>query len=210
MLCGMLCGVSILALAKSSVLIQSDLMARSAAGSLATWPENTSADASGIGNATEHAIAKWQAFRWRKSKDCQHVIQVVLSLRANANHQNLKLEEILTRHLPRLFMPNTEDAFFTMAAEEEGRWTERLKMLKEDESPLRCNECGKRVGTPHSTLELVPANTMSARICCSRSCLETYCEAKTGWNPNSKAMKDGPQTEFLRKAPGASSCDWNG
>ena len=191
MLCGMLCGVSILALAKSTVLIQSDLMARSAAGPLATWPENTSADASGIGNATEHAIAKWQAFRWRKSKDCQHVIQVVLSLRANANHQNLKLEEILTRHLPQLFMPNTEDAL-------------------EDESPLRCNECGKRVGTPHSTLELVPANTMSARICCSRSCLETYCEAKTGWNPNSKAMKDGPQTEFLRKAPGASSCDWNG
>ena len=103
-----------MAIAKSSVLIQSDLMARSAAGPLATWPENTSADASGIGNATEHAIAKWQAFRWRKSKDCQHVIQVVLSLRANANHQSLKLEEILTRHLPRLFIPNTEDAFFTM------------------------------------------------------------------------------------------------
>ena len=96
------------------MLIQSDLMARSAAGPLATWPENTSADASGIGNATEHAIAKWQISRWRKSKDCQHVIQVVLSLRATANRQNLKLEEILTRHLPRLFMPNTEDAFFTM------------------------------------------------------------------------------------------------
>ena len=96
------------------MLIQSDSMARSAAGPSATWPENTSADANGIGNATEHAIAKWQISRWRKSKVCQHVIQVVLSLRATANRQNLKLEEILTRHLPRLLMLNTEDAFFTM------------------------------------------------------------------------------------------------
>ena len=92
---------------------------------LATWPENAAADASGAatdpaisGNATEHAIAKWQAMFWRKSKDCHHVIQVVLSLRANANCQELQLEGILLRHLPRLFAPNMEDAFFAMLEQE--------------------------------------------------------------------------------------------
>ena len=89
---------------------------------LATWPGNAAADASGAatdpaisGNATEHAIAKWQAMFWRKSKDCHHVIQMVLSLRANANCQ---LEGILRRHLPQLFTPNMEDAFFAMLEEE--------------------------------------------------------------------------------------------
>ncbi len=81
---------------------------------LSTRRENIAADASGIGNATEQAIAKWQAMCWRRSKDCQHVIQVVLSLRANANRQKWGVEVILARHLPRLFMPNTEDAFFAM------------------------------------------------------------------------------------------------
>ena len=92
---------------------------------LATWPGNAAADASGAatdpaisGNATEHAIAKWQAMFWRKSKDCHHVTQVVLSLRANANRQDSQLEGILLRHLPRLFTPNKEDAFFAMLEQE--------------------------------------------------------------------------------------------
>ena len=92
---------------------------------LATRPENAAADASGAatdpaisGNATEHATAKWQAMFWRKSKDCHHVIQVVLSLRANANCRGLQLGGILLRHLPQLFTPNMEDAFFTMLEEE--------------------------------------------------------------------------------------------
>ena len=92
---------------------------------LATWPENAAADASGAatdpaisGNATEHAIAKWQAMFWRKSKDCHHVIQMVLSLRANANCQGSQLGGILLRHLPRLFTPSVEDAFFVMLEQE--------------------------------------------------------------------------------------------
>ena len=66
----------------------------------------------------EHAIAKWQAMYWRKSKDCHHVILMVLSLRANANCQGLQLGGILLRHLPQLFTPNMEDAFFAMLEEE--------------------------------------------------------------------------------------------
>ena len=92
---------------------------------LATWPENAAADASGAatdpaisGDATEHAIAKWQAMSWRKSKDCHHVIQMVLSLRANANCRGRQLGGILPRHLPQLFTPNMEDAFFAMLEEE--------------------------------------------------------------------------------------------
>ena len=88
-------------------------------------PENAAADARGSaadstisGNATEHAIAKWQAMSWRKSKDCHHVIQMVLSLRANANCRGLQLGGILLRHLPQLFTPNMEDAFFAMLEEE--------------------------------------------------------------------------------------------
>ena len=68
--------------------------------------------------ATEHAIAKWQAMFWRKSKDCHHVIQAVLSLRANANCQEWQWEGILLLDLPRLFTPNMEDAFFAMLEEE--------------------------------------------------------------------------------------------
>ena len=87
-------------------------------------PENAAADARGSaadstisGNATEHAIAKWQAMSWRKSKDCHHVIQMVLSLRANANCRGLQLGGILLRHFPQLFTPNMEDAFFAMLEE---------------------------------------------------------------------------------------------
>ena len=92
---------------------------------LAESPENAAADARGSaadstisGSATEHAIAKWQAMSWRKSKDCHHVIQMVLSLRANANCRGLQLGGILLRHLPQLFTPNMEDAFFAMLEEE--------------------------------------------------------------------------------------------
>ena len=70
------------------------------------------------GQLAEHAIAKWQAMFWRNSKDCHHVIQMVLSLRANANRQGLQLGGILLRHLPHLFKPNMEDAFFAMLEEE--------------------------------------------------------------------------------------------
>ena len=92
---------------------------------LATWPENSAVDASGAatdpaisGNATEHAIAKWQAMSWHKSKDCHHVIEMVLSLRAKENCRGLQLGGILLRHLPQLFTPNMEDAFFAMLEEE--------------------------------------------------------------------------------------------
>ena len=65
-------------------------------------PENAAADArdsdadSAISsNATEHAIAKWQAMSWHKSKDCHHVIQIVLSLQAKENCRALQLGRIL-------------------------------------------------------------------------------------------------------------------
>ena len=70
-------------------------------------PENAAADASGAaadpaisGDVTEHAIAKWQAMFWHKSKDCHHVIQMVLSLRANANCRGLQLGGILLTTSP--------------------------------------------------------------------------------------------------------------
>ena len=78
----------------------------------------SAADSTISGNATELAIAKWQAMSWRKSKECHHVIQMVLSLRANANCQGLQVGEILPRHLPELLTPNMEDAFFAMLEEE--------------------------------------------------------------------------------------------
>ena len=87
-------------------------------------PENAAADARGSaadstisGNATEDAIAKWQAMSWRKSKECHHVIQMVLSLRAKSKDP-LSLGGILLRRLPQLFTPNIEDAFFAMLEEE--------------------------------------------------------------------------------------------
>ena len=43
---------------------------------------------------------------------------MVLSLRANANCRGLQLGGILLRHLPQLFTPNMEDAFFAMLEEE--------------------------------------------------------------------------------------------
>ena len=69
-------------------------------------------------NATEHVIARWQALLWRNSKDCQHVIQVLLSLRANAIHQHSQLRGILVQKLPPLFTPNQEHAFFAVLQQE--------------------------------------------------------------------------------------------
>ena len=68
--------------------------------------------------ATTHAIAEWQASFWRKSKDCHHVILVMLSLRANEHRQQLQLEGILAQHLPGLCTPSSEDAFFAMLEQE--------------------------------------------------------------------------------------------
>ena len=84
-----------------------------------TWPKNAAADASS--GATEQAtvrdaIAKWQAKEWRNSNVCHRVIQVMLSLRC---HRKLPLAGILAQHLPPLFTPNTEDAFFTMLHQRE-------------------------------------------------------------------------------------------
>ena len=64
--------------------------------------------------ATEHVIARWQALFWRNSKDCQHVIQGLLSLRAKGIHQHSQLQGILVQKLPPLFTPNQEDAFFAV------------------------------------------------------------------------------------------------
>ena len=66
------------------------------------------------GNATEHVIARWQAQFWRNSKDCQHVIQVLLSLQAKAIHQHSQLQGILAQQLPPLFTPNQEHALFAV------------------------------------------------------------------------------------------------
>ena len=65
-------------------------------------------------NVTEHVIAKWQAMSWRGSKDCRHVIQVLLSLRARAIHRHSELEGVLVLYLPPLFTPTQEDAFFAL------------------------------------------------------------------------------------------------
>ena len=70
------------------------------------------------GNATEHVIARWQAQFWRNIKDCQHVIQVLLSLQANAIHQHSQLQGILAQQSPPLFTPNQEHAFFTVFQQE--------------------------------------------------------------------------------------------
>ena len=43
----------------------------------------------------------------------------------------------------------------------------------------RCSECGKLVVGSIWTTQLVPANMMSGRACCSSiECLNSYCEAK--------------------------------
>ena len=70
------------------------------------------------GNATEHVIARWQGVFWRNSKDCQHVIQVLLSLRTKPMHQHSQLQGILVQNLPPLFTPNQEDAFVALLQQE--------------------------------------------------------------------------------------------
>ena len=42
----------------------------------------------------------------------------------------------------------------------------------------RCSECGKLMVGSIWTTQLVPANMMSGRACCSIECLNSYCEAK--------------------------------
>ena len=64
--------------------------------------------------ATEHVISWWRARLWRNSIDCQHVIEVLLSLRANQTCQASQLKEVLAQNLPPLFTPNPEDAFFAV------------------------------------------------------------------------------------------------
>ena len=68
--------------------------------------------------ATEHAIARWQALSWRRSRECGYLIQVLLSLRVEANCCALKVGEILAHHIPDFFMLDTDDAFFTMLQQE--------------------------------------------------------------------------------------------
>jgi len=70
------------------------------------------------GNATEHAIARWQALSWRSSKDCQHVIQVLLTLRAKATHQHLRVQRTLVQKSPPFFIPSREDTFFAVLQQE--------------------------------------------------------------------------------------------
>ena len=63
-------------------------------------------------------IARWQAQFWRNNKDCQRVIQVLLSLRAKTIHQHSQLQGILAQQLPPLFIPNQEHAFFAVLQQE--------------------------------------------------------------------------------------------
>ena len=75
-----------------------------------TWRQDGREDAS-TADATEHAIARWQALFWCRSKDCQHVIQVQLFLRAKANHQ---IQGILAKWMPPFFTPGRADAFLAL------------------------------------------------------------------------------------------------
>ena len=62
-------------------------------------------------NATEHAITTWQEQRWRRSKECQHVIIVFVSLRSHRKSD--VLESVLGQNLPALLNEATEqDGFF--------------------------------------------------------------------------------------------------
>ena len=74
----------------------------------------TATEHASSGNATEHVIATWQGLFWRNSKDCEHVIQVLLSLGTKAMHQHSQLQGILVQNLPSFFTPNQEDAFFPL------------------------------------------------------------------------------------------------
>ena len=56
---------------------------------------------------------------WRTSEDCQHVIQVFLSLRANRIPHHSALQGILAQELPPLFIvQNQKDAFFALLQRE--------------------------------------------------------------------------------------------
>ena len=75
-----------------------------------TWRQDGREDAS-TADATEHAIARWQALFWCRSKDCHNVIQVQLFLRAKANHQ---IQGILAKWMPPFFTPSRADAFLAL------------------------------------------------------------------------------------------------
>ena len=75
---------------------------------------STAAEHATRSNATEHAIVRWQAQVWRSSKDCQHVIQVLLSLQAKEAHQHLQVQNILVRNLPSFFVPSRAVAFLNL------------------------------------------------------------------------------------------------
>ena len=62
-------------------------------------------------NATEHAITTWQEQRWRRSKECQHVIIVFVSFRSHRNGDGL--QRVLGQNLPALLNEATQqDGFF--------------------------------------------------------------------------------------------------
>ena len=62
-------------------------------------------------NATEHAITTWQEQRWRRSKECQHVIIVFVSLRLHSN--GYVLQRVLGQKLPAFLNEATQqDGFF--------------------------------------------------------------------------------------------------
>ena len=69
--------------------------------------------------ATEHEIATWQERNWRTSMDAKHVIQLLLSLRANDTQRHRQLESILAQNLPAFFTPSHADTFFAMLEQEQ-------------------------------------------------------------------------------------------
>jgi len=60
-------------------------------------------------NATELAVARQRAWKWRNSVECQSLIQVLLSLQIHGHSQ---LINVLVHRLPPCFMPSSEEAFF--------------------------------------------------------------------------------------------------
>ena len=67
-------------------------------------------------NATEHAITTWQEQRWRRSKECQHVIVVFVSLRSHRKGEGLQL--VLGQNLPALLNEATQqDGFIEVLSE---------------------------------------------------------------------------------------------
>ena len=61
-------------------------------------------------NATEHAITTWQEQRWRRSKECQHVIVVFVSLRSHRKSE--VLQRVLGQNLPALLNEATQQDGF--------------------------------------------------------------------------------------------------